>query len=160
MKSRNESSITFGITLTSANRSKDAKTDPVRSVPAVRCINVIPGKAVQKSTNPIACPRRMVPPQSKPPFSADMFKYEPAAQPELQTKPVFREEQHIRAELERLRIRTGSPSYSRRSALTNESAVWKILKFIGTGVFLVVKYTAIAICLVITISCFFCAGRK
>ena len=157
MRNEKERAIAFGITLSSADQYNAGY--PRKSVSGVHREKIQPGNAAKRPIHVIEIPRRKIPAADQPPFPKDMLKYKPVSQPKP-LKPISLKEQDFYTNPEYHQFRTGSRSSAVRPASADSSVVWEILKFIGIGIFLVFKYTAIAVCLVITVACFFVAGRK
>ena len=161
MKNRKNSPVPFGITPASANRTEDGNSDLGKWGSAVHRENAMQGKTPQVSTHGIDFPRMKLPPPGKRPFTPDMFTC--SSMPKRTFPPprkMSKEEERIHKELKRLRSLTASHPASEKSSSMAASAAWEFFKLLCAGVFVVLKYTFIAICLIITIGCFMCAGRQ
>ena len=157
MKNEKESAIAFGITLASADQYNAGY--PRKSVSGVHRENIQPGNAAKRPIHVIEIPRRKIPAADQQPFPKDMLKYKPVSQPKP-LKPISLKEQDFYTNPEYHQFRTASYSYAGNSGSMESSVVWEVLKFIGKGIFLVLKYTVITVCLVITVACYCTAGRK
>ena len=157
MKNRHESTIAFGITLASAGRKNAAYSD--KSVSEVHRENIKPAITAKRPIHVIEIPRRKISSADRQPFLKDMLMYKPVSQPKP-LKPISMKKQSLYTNPEYRQFRTADYSSAVRPASMDSSVVWEVLKFIGTGIFLVLKYTVITVCLIITIGCFCTAGRK
>ena len=169
MKNRKNNPISFGITLVSANQTEAANTDLKRRNAAVHSENAIPGRIKQMSIHEFDCPRKKIPPQNKP-FTPDLFITEPVTLPAF--PPPWKmspKEERVQKEMERFRSRTSSPRLrartawypaSKKTSSPVASDAWEFFKIACFGIFVVLKYTFIAISLIITIGCMICAGRR
>ena len=153
MRNEKESAIAFGITLASADQYNAGY--PRKSVSGIHRENITPGNAAKRPIHVIEIPRRKIPAADQQPFPKDMLKYQPKP-----LNPMPRKEQRLYTNPEYHQFRTASYSYAGNSASMESSVVWEVLKFIGKGIFLVLKYTVITVCLVITVACYCTAGRK
>ena len=160
MKNRKNSPISFGITLTSANRTETANTDLEKSVMIVRRGNALPGKIKPESTHDFNLPRQKMPLTNKP-FTPDMFDSEPRPLPALPPpEKMSPKEERIHKELERSRSRTAPHSASGKSFSIALSVLWEIFTIICVGFFIALKYIFIVAAAIITIGCMLCAGRQ
>ena len=157
MKNEKESAIAFGITLASAGRKNAAY--PGKSVSRVHHENIKPAITAKRPIHVIEIPRRKISAADQQPFPKDMLKYKPVSQPKP-LKPISLKEQNFYTNPEYHQFRTAEYSSAVRPASMDSSVVWEVLKFIGKGIFLVLKYTVITVCLVITVACYCTAGRK
>ena len=154
MKNEKESAIAFGITLASADRNGAAY--PGKSVSGVHRETIKPAITAKRPIHVIEIPRRNISAAERHPFPKNVSRYKPVSQP----KPLPRKEQSFQTAPEYHQFRTASYSYAGNSASMESSVVWEVFKFIGKGIFLVLKYTVVTICLVITVACYCTAGRK
>ncbi len=167
MKNRKNDPISFGITLTSTNRTGAAKQYLEKRGSTVRSQNILPGKTEQLAIWEFDFPRRELPQIGKlTPFTPDMFICEPVPLPAFPTpRKLFEDEERIGKALKNLRYRTASyrtASYSSpgKSSPLAVSIPWAFIQIIFAGVFVTLKYMVIAISIIITVGCMLCAGRR
>ena len=160
MKNRKDSPISFGITLTSSKRSKSKNFDRYMEFSTVCRENDTPGKTEQVSIYEFDFPRKEMPPV-KLPFTPDMFNCGSMRLPTFPPRKMTKKEKRIHKVLEQLRSRTAASHHtSGKSSAMTASAAWEFFKVVCAGVFVALKYTAVAISIIITIGCFMCAGRQ
>lgn len=162
MKNRKNSPISFGITLTTDKWKKSKNAKRGRAVPTDCRGNTLPEKIQQMSLNEFDCPRTKMPPAGKPPFTPKMFITEPVPLPHFpppKKLKLFSEEESFHNEIDCFRSRTEwSPSPKESSSMAL-SFPWEFFKVIFAGVFVALKYTFIAVAVIITVGCMICAGR-
>ena len=161
MKNEKKRPISFGITLTSANRTGNANRIPQKRDSAVRRQNTVPAKIGQMSLDEFDFPHKKMPPPDKPPFSPDMFITEPVPLPHFPPpRKISPEKVSIQEDLDRFRYRREWHPASEKSTPMVLYAAGEFFKVIFIGVFVFLKYAFIAVAAIITIGCMLCAGRQ
>ena len=158
MKNRKNSPILFGITLGPTSRTGDADTDLEMRGSADGRKNTLPGKTEPEAIHEFDFSRRTLPTQGKP-FTPDMFTCTSTPKRTFPPRKMTPEEKRFHRAQEHYRSRTATHYTSGTSTPMVMSAAWELFKVVCAGVFVALKYTFIAIALIITVGCMMCAGR-